>query len=338
MSLVFFEGFEWLYAESAIYSGWSAGLSATVAGRRGGYTGFCGSENTSSLRSLGANYDTLIMGVAFCADANAPTTTRGIFGFADAGTAQVFVALNPDLTLSVYRGSTLLATTTDPIRLSAFYYLELKATLHNSAGSYELRVNTVTQLSASGIDTTNTANEYANQIFVGALGVVGGTTSRTTYYDDLYVCDDAGSVNNDFLGDVKITAIYPNADGTYSDFTPSHATPHYQLVDDGIHAASDYNQSGTVGHKDSYQMSDIGVTADDIIALRTLTTLVTDSGSMNAAPILISGATEIETAQVTVTGPPHSYHSRLFDVDPNTGSPWTHANLNAVEAGVVIKA
>lgn len=337
MSLLHFDGFEWLYAENSTSGGWSSGLTGLASGRRGTYCGYTYAENVSSLRELGANYSTLIMGMAFSTDTNLPTLTRGIFGFSDAGTAQLLVAINPNLTLSVYRGTTLLATTTDPIRANTWYYLELKATLHNSAGAYELRVNKTTQLSDSGVDTTNTANAYANQIFVGAFGVVGGLTARALFYDDLYVCDDAGGVNNDFLGDVKITPIYPNADGTYSDFTPSHATPHYQLVDDATHGASDYNQSGTVGHKDSYEMSNISVTADDIIALQTLTTLVTDGGSMNAAPILISGATETETAQVAVTTS-YAYHRRMFDVDPNTGSPWTHANLSAIEAGVVIKA
>jgi hypothetical protein len=40
--------------------------------------------------------------------------------------------------------------------------------------------------------------------------------SHVNTYDDYYICDGTGSVNNDFLGDMRVETSLVNAVGTYS--------------------------------------------------------------------------------------------------------------------------
>ena len=117
---------------------------------------------------------------------------------------------------------------------------------------------------------------------------------HTLRLDDVYVCDTSGSRNNDFLGDVKVVTLRPNADTAQADFTPSAGSVHYSLVaeapdDDGD---ATYVESGTVGHKDLYGYQDLTGTPAAIMAVQLATVArKDDAGSRSLRAVLKSGAT-----------------------------------------------
>jgi hypothetical protein len=221
MALLFMDGFDH-YASSYIGRKWTS-VTGTMqieqtGGRRGRGALRIAQSNSGVTKHLGGNYASLVQGAAYKIPL-LPTSSGGgqeIFGFRDGATIQIYLYIEQTGKLSVYRGSTLLGQSANPLLINAWTYIECKATFHPSAGSFEVRVDGAVVASASGVNTSNSGNAYANTIGTGT-----GTNDSDAYYDDWYVCDTAGAVNNDFLGDVRIEPLYPNADGTYQQFTHS---------------------------------------------------------------------------------------------------------------------
>jgi hypothetical protein len=158
--------------------------------------------------------------------------------------------------------------------------------------------------------------------------------------DDVYLCDTSGSRNNDFLGDVRVVTFRPDADTAQGDFTPSSGSVHYALVaeapdDDGD---ASYVESGTVGHKDLYGYQDLTGTPAAILALQLATVARQDDArSRRLRAVLKSGAT---TANGVTRGLGTSYalYDDRFEVDPATGTAWTKAGVDALEAGLQVVA
>jgi hypothetical protein len=142
------------------------------------------------------------------------------FGFADANTLQCWVQVNSDGTMSVIKGGygtaqTILATSSQAILLGVFYYVEFSATIHNTNGAYTLKVNGVTWLTVlTGANTRYSANNSANQVFIGAMGPTGNSSgSIICDFDDFYC-----RIDNTFLGDVRVETKFPTGDGFTTNF------------------------------------------------------------------------------------------------------------------------
>ena len=112
--------------------------------------------------------------------------------------------------------STILGQTTDPaLSTDNWHYIEVKVVVHDTAGSYEIRVDGVTVLSDTNVDTRG--GDEDTEIVQFTPQVVDQEL------DDIYICDIDGTTNNDFLGRVVIEGIFPSADGDASDWTESPA-------------------------------------------------------------------------------------------------------------------
>jgi hypothetical protein len=163
---------------------------------------------------------------------------------------------------------------------------------------------------------------------------------HTLRLDDVYLCDTGGSRNNDFLGDVRVVTLRPNADTGQADFTPSAGSVHYPMVaeapdDDGD---ASYVESGTVGHKDLYGYQDLAASAAAIMAVQVATvTRKDDAGSRSLRTVLKSGPTMANGA-IRVLGTPYALYDDRFEIDPATGAAWTKAGVDALEAGVEVVA
>jgi len=279
---------------------------------------------------LPANYATLIFGAAFYFTTD--NAERYLFSFRDGTAIQVSVKwLGPSHKLRVYRGNTLLGTTTRTFPLNTWMYLEFKATIDQVAGAYELRVAGVNVLSAAGIRTQETANPYANDLNVGA-SYMDGHEGRV---DDLYLCDDSGTLNNDFLGDIKVEVILPNGPGHYSQWTPS-AGLNYECVDEAApNDDTDYVSSATVGQKDSYACQDITLTGSikgiQILALERKD----DAGNYTTRLLTRSGGGDYFGDNFIVFDT-YRYDRQIREIDPATGLPWTVPGINAFEPGVEV--
>lgn len=342
MALLFCDGFDH-YVTADILKKWNAYPNnactvLTTSGRRGG--GCLSINSTSDVIKVIPASGTLIIGQAIWSPLG--TNNFQVVSFFD-GTAT-----NPQLTVScdtsgrlvVYRGAagsgTLLATSLSVIAASSWAYVEVKVVFGNT-GSYEVRVNGTAVLSATGVDTTMTANNTASGIGFGYAFGNGSLWSALNYKDDLYVCDGTGSVNNDFLGDCRVDALYPNADGTYAAFTCSTGTSHFALVDEATPNTTDYVSAGVVGNKDSYAFTDLATAATVFGVQVCNAALKDDVGSRSVANLVRSGTTDAIS-----TGVPLStsllYYCSIHELDPATGAAWTQAGVNAAQFGTVVAA
>lgn len=336
MSLIFFDGFEG-YATADITKEWTSiiGLPAisSTEGRRS--TGGLLAPNASSAatnisKTIPASMGSFVVGFSFKCS-TLPQMNVTILRLLDAGTLQLEIRLNTDGTLSVTRNGSVLGTSSVSISSGSHFYFELKATIHDTLGSYELRLDGVSILSATGVDTKNTTNASINQISLGTSGT--SLTNVVFTFDDMYVLDTEGSSNNDFLGDVRIDAIRPTSNGYWLQWSASSGTDHAALVDDVTPNTTDYVSTASVGNKDSFVMSNPpSLASQSIYAVRVkVAALKDDAGSRSIKVGVRSGTTESVSAALPLSTS-QVYYSNIHETDPATGGAWTQAAVSAVEA------
>lgn len=117
---------------------------------------------------------------------------------------------------------TLLSATAGPvIAASTRYHLEMEYT---TAGHFELRVDEVAVIAASGLTFGFTPslvfiNNDTAQLALNFQDVAAGV-QPLTWVKDLIVRDKTGTVNNGFAGDRKVATLFPNADTSVAGWAP----------------------------------------------------------------------------------------------------------------------
>ena len=230
--------------------------------------------------------------------------------------------------LRVLRNTTTLGTTSGlGCIANTWYYIELQVTIDNAAGSFELRVNEVNELSDTGIDTQESGNATLNNILFYS------DIAADRYYDDIYILDDAGDINNDFLGEMQIIGLYVDGDGTVTDFT-STGGDNYEDVDDGyILDTTTYVESSTPTDKDMYTFGALGSYGSIAGVQLNVDALKTDAGDVTLNLIATFDAVDEEIAKVMTSD--WGAHQMLMETDPKSAV-WTLTNLNATQFGFEI--
>lgn len=302
-----------------------------------------GGSTRLATRSLGVNAATVVCG--FAIKISSGISSGGyLFGFGDSGTPQMNLYLNANGTVSVRRGTTNLATSTDMISSAGVYqYLEFKV-VHSATGSYEVRLNGANILSASGVDTTNTANNYANQISFfnqTGQGTGGFSAGGAIDIDDLYVVDGTGSANNDFLGDRRVDCYFPNGNGNSSQLSGSdgNSTDNYLLVDEATpNDDTDYVHSSTSGQKDTYSFPNMSHTPSAINGIQiNMYAKRDDAGLRSICSVTRSGGADTDgSARALSSG--YLLLSQISEADPDTTAAWTQSGFDAAEFGSKVAA
>jgi hypothetical protein len=332
MTVVLVEGWDHMAAGDAPEKGWSGNVSM-ASGRFGGnaYNG----ETTSRLKSLPASYATIIMGFAF--KYRAVVDTPILVQFRDSGTAHVDLRYTVSTTtFSITRAGTSLGTYIKPLTLNQWYYLEFKATISDTVGVVELKIDGVSVINLSSQDTRNGANATVNEIVLsnGAQFTVGDI-------DDIYVVDTSGGApTNDYLGDIRVEALFPNGNGNTSNLTGSdgNSTDNYLLVDEVTpNDDTDYVESSTVGDKDTYAFGNLTPTTGTVYAVQPcLYAKKTDAGTRKIASIARLSGTEVDSADQTL-GASYAYFTDIREAKPG-GGVWTITDVNNAEFGVKVVA
>lgn len=232
--------------------------------------------------------------------------------------------------IGVFRGDgTLLGMSTQTFPYNAWGYVELKAIVHDTTGSFELRINGQSAVSGSNVDTRNGQSGTTDRITLG-----GPFNCGYNAYCDLYVCDGSGSVNNNFLGDVRVARLLPNANGDLNQFTPS-AGSNFQCVDEANQDSdSTYVTGAAAGNKDLYNIENLAFTPITIFGVKTQSVLrKDDAGALTARNIIKSGSA---TANGTTIAPGVGYaqYTDIWEVDPQTTTAWSKAAIDSLQIGV----
>lgn len=338
MALLFFDGFDYYttFLQRWDFASGSISVNATN-GRRG--TPSFRSTNWSAWigKLLPVSRSTFIVGFSLKV-ANFATngSTQDICSFYDSVGSQVALAITTTGAVCIRRGvgGTTIQTSSNTMSGGVEYYIEWKVTISDSiaADSCIVRVNGVDWLNVTaGSDLKNQTGSTADRIYFGQI--TSPPSGVTQDMDDIYVCDNTGATHNDFLGDCRVDCIFPNADGTYSQFTPSTGTSHYQLVDETAPNSTDYNESNTAGNRDSYGMQDLAAVTGTIYAVQThVASLKGDAGYRGLKSLVKSGTT-VQTGPTVSLATSLAYDNQMFTTDPNTGAAWTESAVNAMEVG-----
>lgn len=149
-------------------------------------------------KTLATNYSRLIGGVRIASPLN--TCFTGV-AFLDAANFQCCISLNSSGQILLQSGrwnvGTTVATSGVSISANTSHYLEWDITF-GASGAYQIWMDGVSILSGTGNTRGGSANNYANAF------VLGGSQSTLSdvvlgSFDDLYLFDTAGSVNNAVL-------------------------------------------------------------------------------------------------------------------------------------------
>lgn len=339
MTILFVDGFDH-YATADILKKWNtAGSTTTIestSGRRGSGCLRSRSSFPNAVKNLPAT-TSFVIGFAF----NPNDISAGPWALAtllDNGTAQCSLVVNTAGTLSVVRGTATAVTngtSVAVIPVGSFCYIEWKVTISDviAENSCQVRINGSTVITVdAGQDMKATANSTANQL---RLGTTSSMSTRNHDFDDLYVCDQSGVINNDFLGDVRIDPIYPNGAGTHQSWTPSTGVDHYAVVDETVPNTTDYLTGGVAGTKETNALQNISVNGN-ILGIQVNNAFSkTDAGACTVKNLIKSGSSE-ESSSVASPSTSYLYTSSVHELDPATGAAWLTAAVNALEAGAEV--
>lgn len=328
--LLFFDGFDaqdfanrWSTGNSPAASGttpWGAGASVQINVGGGG---------NSIARSFTASAPVII---------GCQLRQGGLTGFSmmrlygdNGATQHCSIITNSNGTSAVVRADgTVLFTGSTVIAANNFYFFEIKYTVHPTAGYAELRINGVVQ----GTFTGNTKNGGTNNS-IDRVHFTSSNFDGNYWIDDVYVADNNGSRNNDFLGMVRVQTLLPNGAGSSTQFTPTSGA-NYTTVNDVPDNTATYNSDTVAGHRDTYAMGDVGAATGTVFAVaQTMHARQLDAGTATIKQAQKSGATVSYGATRTL-GATMAAYTDLFETNPASGSPYTVAEVNALEAGAEI--
>lgn len=336
--------FVWGYGDIPSYSLHSGqGRNGTVAwSPYAGATGY--DDRYESGRFLPSTYSTIIFGAAI-RFTMIPTSATPLIHFGDGGSLQVGIWANTNATYYVRRGDgTNLGSSTFTFSIGAWNYIEAKFIIDGTNGGAWVKANgnTIINLGAYagsppgsspvGLDTTNTANNYANTIWLGGGQAVDHRNATTKYIDDLYVCDTSGSVNNDFLGDVTVQLLNPNGVGNYSGWTPT-AGSNYTNVNESTPNDTNFVSTTSSDTRDSYAFANLSGT-NTIYAVQQLTKIKkTTSGTRTVRQFSRLSSTDADLGDARAVPGGYILFWDIAETKPGGGG-WTNTDVNDAEFGI----
>lgn len=353
MALLWMDGFDHYGVDDTgranMLAGAWAEISTTAGGveprssqsRTGLYSLFFPSNTGDVFARRVLGKSTQVVGVGFAVyltQLPSSNSTHRLVALADV-TNTIHLTLGVESTgaMTVKRGrfssGTVLYTTPTPVLVAeAFNHIELRAYIDNASGAVEVRVNGVTVISLTDIDTQDTANTEVSQISFGK-SVFESTDYSPFYIDDVFVWDDTGTTNNDFLGDRRVRTIYPNADTAVAEWSVTGAASGFAAINQtSPDGDTTYIEADTsVPVTSEFGLQDLPASTGAIAAIQTyVMQRKTEAGDGSTQTSLISGASVANGADRPITEV-YTYWMDVFETDPATGSAWTKAGVDDVK-------
>jgi hypothetical protein len=335
MALLFFEGFD-KYANATQMSqqaNYTIGLSPTIVTttpRTGRACLECWNGGNARF-NVAPSGNTLIVGAGIFF-ANPPNGNQFPFQLWASNTARANISLATSASgqLQLRRNTDVLWTNTDVEPTNTWLHYELKAVFdHTANGALTLRRNGQVVAALTEVQTKIASTDVIDAV---RMSETSGSGQRVRM-DDLYVCDGAGTANNDFLGQRRVRTLLPNAE-LQAQWTPTPAGSNLSRVAD-VTPDDDtgYVTATVAGPVDLYGIEDLPISVATVSGLRVSYRLrKQDAAAAEARCLLQSGASTVY-GQNDAPDVSYRYFSALFQTDPATGGAWSPAAVNAVVLG-----
>ncbi len=323
------------YDDSTIgLAGWTGGFRGVVAGRVAGGALRLGQPTIISFDTLAKQG--LALGSEFTWHCGfqaemIPSADAPFLAFTEGATLHVDVRMTPAGTIRVTRNGTTLATGSIVLTAGIWYQLNVHVKVHDTAGEIHTSVDAVTDIAATGLDTRNGGTGSIDGFYIR------GTSPSVLFarFDDIHIWsgnDDRGLSR--VIGRVAVPDA--TAAGTYADWTPSVGSDHGALVDDDPpDGDATYLDSATGGNRDSFRMQPLGIslsaTIHAVVAGAVARKLDIGPRVLNLF-LRIDGTDHDQADQY----PSFDYQqlTDAFEVNPDTSSAWSVAEVDALEVGV----
>ncbi len=311
-------------------------VGTVQAGRISGHSLRMTSSTTYIGKTVSATADTLIIGFGFYMDAHA-TGEQVILQLWDQTNIQGTLAIQTTGLWKYYRGGTLIGSTGTLLGTSSgsalvdatWMYVELKVKIHASAGTVDIKIDGVSTLSLTSQNTDRTSSGI-----VTGFMLEGSThTADHTQFDDVYVCDTAGSINNDFLGAQVVRLLQPSSDAGTNAYTPDSGGTHYNRLTENPQDTTTYLADDTTGHRELFGVAglNIGNVAGlqiNAVAAITDATVYSLKNSTHTA-----GGTDTDQAAVTVADTTYQTIANVLEKNPETNAQWSVTQVNGCQFG-----
>lgn len=232
-------------------------------------------------------------------------------------------------------GGTVLGRSDPCIAAAGYHHIEIKAKIDNTTGYIEVRINEVTVLNVTGVDTQSTANATAAQFSILQSGNAAQSSPGFGTFDveDIYAWDDdntdAENTVVDWVGDKGCYFRKPNADTATSGFTRSTGATNYSLIDEvPPSGGTDYLTDSTGTARTIVEVEDLPGNVSEVIAwMPVIYATKEDSGSVTLRGGVVVGTDESY-------GPDDSPSTSFAylspgpkTIDPSTGVAWDNATV-----------
>lgn len=343
MSIQLIEGFDQgtIQWSSDTNSKWTynGGWYDTGSGRRAGSRAHIGSWQSVLYRQFpfSANNDTWIIGAAVLLSGWGNDLPY-LYLFQDQGNTHLQVSWsNATGKYSVQHGANgqVLWTSANSYPADIWTYVEVKAKIHSSNGSFSVQLNGFDAGGNSGINTQNPSGTST----INRIALLGRNSAAAVYIDDLYVvrCDGVGQ--NSFIGDCRIDSLYPISDSSVS-WTRNTGSNNASAVDESPTAVHDsdstYVTVRTTGNTDLYTMSNVSYTNGSIIAVGTSVVARKDDIGVKAVyGVIKTGSnTSISNAYYMQANLGYSSYGTVWENNPESGFAWSITDVNNIEVGI----
>lgn len=288
------------------------------------------------VKNLDATKTSLIVGAAIRVVPYQNTNSEPLLlGVRDANSQVAhLVKIGEDGRLKLYRWQygydQLLSTSVASAPARGWHYIELQVTQGTSNGVLSVRINGILAIQMTAQNTLQGGGQLLTT-FVGAIP--GQNCPLTIDVDDFYIADTSGTINNTFLGDVRVDALQAQADGSLNQWTVEGASSAWVAVVDDDEATA--IRAATAGLRQSFDVEPLPVMATPAIHGVQLTMLArkTDAGLGKVKGLVVSGAQSVVSTDL-VLQEQLAWHTALFERNPNGNVQWTEAAFNAAEFGV----
>lgn len=237
-------------------------------------------------------------------------------------------------------GGTEIGRSSPVVLTGSYQHFECNVVSDLVAGAVECRINGVTVLNVTGEDTLTHTGLGGPSTLLPSQWAIGATAGAITgsvdmVIDDLFFRDaQSGSFNNTFVGDKKVYTVFPTADTAVEDWVPSSGVDSYQMVNNNPPVDTDFLSSSTVADETDLELDALPAEVVSIAGVFIVTRMwKSDAGDGSVTPGMVSGATQQDGEEHALSLSPTDYID-VFEVDPNTASPWSVVGFNAAKSAI----
>lgn len=311
---------------------WTAYGGGTLVTGRTGQALQAGGATGTPTKTFGPEYATLTQGVAY----NTTAFGNPIFGFSNVAHTELKCYLRHvgdgrlyfTVELPGFFGANS-PMSTFVMNVNQWYYIECQMAL--TGGPPTLTLHATARVNGTEILDWTTSNSAGSVVKFAtiSLGAPGG--GFTAKFDDFYCTDD------EYLGDVRIGVLYPNAPGDSAAWTPNGAGANWEKTKE--HPADDdttYVSAATAGLVDLYNLDDIDPAFSGTIkgAQALWLTKKSDEGAATIRGQWKSSGSVIDGPDFDPSATSYIYSIQPARKSLFTGSDWVASEVNALQIGV----